>query len=227
MATTIQGPPKVDRSRDRDQPRSHSGNGGSRNVVPASGDLLRVSDYSPPPSSTGIWVVLTSITMSFLAFTSALVVRRGSGSDWHHLTLPAILYLDTVVLLGSSVALQVARKQIGRYLRAPTKPAYKPVTWLYVAAGLGGLFVIGQYVAWLQLWAQGLYLNTNPNSSFFYVFTALHALHVLGGLAGLVRVVLRLHRSVLRISTLNATAVYWHFVDVLWLYLLVLLWMKI
>jgi cytochrome c oxidase subunit 3 len=75
--------------------------------------------------------------------------------------------------------------------------------------------------------AQGLYLATNPASSFFYVFTAAHALHLLGGLGGLVRVIHKLNRLVLRRSTLDATARYWHFMDVLWVYLLLLLWMKL
>ena len=72
MATTIQ-PPKIDKPRDAGPKLSHSGNGGARNLAPPSGGLRNVKDYSPPPSSTGIWVVLASITMSFLAFTSALI----------------------------------------------------------------------------------------------------------------------------------------------------------
>jgi cytochrome c oxidase subunit 3 len=75
--------------------------------------------------------------------------------------------------------------------------------------------------------SQGLYLATNPNSSFFYVLTAIHALHVTGGLGGLVRVLYKLNRSTLRKSTLDATSHYWHFMDALWIYLLVLLWMKL
>src|SRR5712691_4635162 len=102
-----------------------------------------------------------------------------------------------------------------------------PARWLYITLFLGLFFVAGQYVAWLQLRSQGLYLATNPNSSFFYVLTAVHALHVLGGLGGLVRVIHRLKQSILRKSTLDATAYYWHFMDVLWVYLLLLLWMKL
>ena len=89
------------------------------------------------------------------------------------------------------------------------------------------MFVVGQYIAWAQLRAQGLYLATNPNSSFFYVLTAVHALHVLGGLGGLLRVIRKMGNSTLRKSTLDATAYYWHFMDGLWVYLLVLLWMKL
>jgi cytochrome c oxidase subunit 3 len=102
-----------------------------------------------------------------------------------------------------------------------------PSRWLYITLFLGALFVAGQYVAWLQLRAQGLYLATNPSSSFFYLMTVTHALHVLGGLGGLTYVLIRLHKSVLRRSQLVATARYWHFMGILWLYLLLLLWMKL
>lgn len=227
MATTVHEPQKIDEQRDRSRPVSNSGNGGWRNLVPSEGDLRRVKDYSPPPSSTGIWVVLASITMSFAAFTSALIVRQGSAADWRHLTLPGILYLNTVVLLASSVALEVARRQVGAFMGGLRPQVTSPTRWLYITLFLGLLFVAGQYLAWLQLRSQGLYLATNPNSSFFYVLTAMHALHVSGGLGGLVRVIHRLNKSVLWKSTLDATAHYWHFMDVLWVYLLLLLWMKL
>ena len=189
----------------------------------------KMKDYSPPPASTGIWVVLASIAMTYAAFTSALIVRQGSATDWHHLTLPSILYWNTLVLLASSFALEVARRQLGAFMKAPApkSQAAAPARWLYISLALGLLFVAGQYVAWMQLRAQGLFLATNPNSSFFYVLTAIHALHVLGGLGGLVRVIRRMHKSILRKSTLDATAYYWHFMDGLWVYLLLLLWMKL
>ena len=226
MATTVHEPPKVEERRDQSRPARNSGNGW-RNLVPSEGDLRRVKDYSPPPSSTAIWVVLASITMSFAAFTSALIVRQGSATDWRHLTLPGILYLNTLVLFASSIALEVARRRVGMFMGGRRDQVTSPARWLYITLLLGLLFVAGQYVAWLQLRSQGLYLATNPNSSFFYVLTAMHALHISGGLGGLVRVVHRLHKSILRKSTLDATAHYWHFMDALWVYLLLLLWMRL
>ena len=235
MATTANEPVAIPvRSEERNQPprlADSSGNGGHRNLAPANGKMRGVKDYSPPPASTGIWVVIASIAMTFAAFTSAIIVRQGGATDWHHLTLPRILYLNTLVLFASSFALEIARRQLGAFMvkqkGAPTVEAEKPTLWLYISLSLGLLFVAGQYVAWLQLRAQGLFLNTNPNSSFFYVLTAIHAIHVLGGLGGLVRVISRLNRSILRKSTLDATAYYWHFMDALWVYLLLLLWMKL
>jgi cytochrome c oxidase subunit III len=226
MATTIQ-PPKIEERRESARPLGNSGGGGPRNLVPAAGDLRRIKDHAPPPASTGIWVVLASITMSFAAFTSALIVRQGSAADWKHLTLPPILYLNTLVLIASSITLEVARRRLGAYMTGPRDQAAAPTRWLYVTLGLGLLFVAGQYVAWLQLRAQGLFLATNPNSSFFYVLTGIHAVHVSGGLGGLARVIRRLNQSILRKSTLDATSHYWHFMGALWVYLLLLLWMKL
>jgi cytochrome c oxidase subunit 3 len=224
MATTVHEPIKPGLEEDPRLRLNDSGNGGS--LLPPSGDLRSVKKYSPPPASTGIWVVLASITMSFLAFTSALVVRQGGATDWRHLTLPPILYFNTLLLLASSVALEIGRRQVRAFMNAKTLVA-NPARWLYVALVLGMLFVAGQFTAWWQLRAQGLYLATNPNSSFFYVLTVMHALHVFGGLGGLTRVIRKLNRSTLRKSTLDATSHYWHFMDGLWVYLLWLLWARL
>ena len=85
MATTVHEPPKIEERRD---PSRTFRQRRTAELVPADGNLPAVKDYSPPPASTGIWVVLASITMSFAAFTSALIVRQGSALDWRHLTLP-------------------------------------------------------------------------------------------------------------------------------------------
>jgi cytochrome c oxidase subunit 3 len=224
MATTVHEPPQIEPER----LPSH-GNGGWRNLVPAGGDLRRVKGSSPPPSSTGIWVILASITMTFAAFTSALVVRQGGATDWHHFTLPPVLYLNTLLILASSVTLEISRRQVATYMGGVQEEdrATSPARWLYVTLFLGLLFVAGQTLAWMQLRSQGFGLASNVSYSFFYVLTVAHAFHVLGGLGGLIRVIGKFKRSVLKRSTLDATAHYWHFMGALWLYLLLLLWMKL
>ena len=226
MATTIHEPLNVDRNREPSPQTSDSGNGGGRNLVPADGNPRAVQQYAPPPASTGIWVVLFGITMMFAALTSALVVRKGS-LDWRHLALPPILYLNTVVLLASSITLEISRRRVAVFMGGRRDQATSPARWLHITLFLGLLFVAGQYLAWQQLRGEGLYLATNPSSSFFYVLTAAHALHVVGGLAGLVYVTRKLNTSVLRRSTLDAASRYWHFMGGLWVYLLLLLWMKL
>ncbi|HET6929440.1 MAG TPA: cytochrome c oxidase subunit 3 [Candidatus Acidoferrum sp.] len=227
MATTLP-PPKSEELEQPERSRNGStGNGGWQNLVPAEGNLRTIEDYSPPPSSSAIWVGIAAICMSFAAFTSALIVRQGASNDWRHIALPSILFASTALLLASSVTLEVARRRIAAYMGGLSRQATNSMLWLCATLGLGLLFVVGQYMAWLQLRSQGLYLATNPNSSFFYVFTAMHALHVLGGLAGLLRVIRKLALGNLRRSTLNATSYYWHFMGVLWIYLFLLLWLRI
>jgi len=225
MATAIHEPPSIEPER---FPSRGSGTGG---WVPAGGDLRRVKDSSPPPASTGIWVGLAAITMTFAAFTSALIVRQGGAPDWRHFTLPSVLYLNTLVIIASSVTLEISRRRIADFMGGvqgqDKDQAASPARWLYITLFLGLLFVAGQTFAWLQLKSQGFGLATNVSYSFFYVLTVAHALHVFGGLGGLVRVIGKLKHSVLRRSTLDATSRYWHFMGVLWLYLLLLLWMKL
>ena len=225
MGTTIVEPPKVERP--GAPALGHSGDGGDRVPGPQEGQLRGVQDRTPAPSKTGIFVLLAAIAMTFAAFTSALVVRQGSAADWRHLVLPQILYFNTLVLLFSSVTLEFARRRIAVFMAGTRSIAEVPTTWMYATFLLGLVFIAGQYVAWLQLRSQGLYLATNPNSSFFYLLTAIHALHVFGGMAGLIYVMVKLKRLVLRHSTLDSFAYYWHFMGILWVYLLLLLWMRL
>src|SRR5579863_1033206 len=152
MATTIPEPLKVDL---RSPERATSGNGGWRNLVPSHGPKTR-DQFSPPPATTAVWVGIAAITMSFMAFTSALVVRKGGAPDWRHLTLPPILYLNTLMLLVSSFTLETARKRMALFMGGVK--GKKPAILLYATLALGLLFVAGQYIAWLQLRTQGLYV---------------------------------------------------------------------
>lgn len=221
MATLIQ-PPQT-------EPQHNLGGGGPRNSAPSGGTLRALSDHSSDPSRTGIWVALAAITMSFAAFTSALIVRQASATDWRHLPIPSIVFLNTAVLLASSITLEVARRRVADFARGKIHDRAAALLSLSTTLFLGLLFVGGQIVAWSQLRARGLYLASNPNSSFFYVLTAIHAMHVLGGLAGLVRVIFILRQPVfsLRRSTMDATSYYWHFMGVLWLYVLLVIWLKL
>ncbi len=162
------------------------------------------------PAQTGMWIAIATISMSFAALTSAMIVRQSGAPDWQHFHLPSILYANTLVLVISSVTLEWARR--------------RSAAGLSVTLGLGLLFVAGQITAWRELSAQGLFLATAASSSFFYVFTALHGLHVLGGLGGVGYVLQRrLVAGRVAPATFGAVALYWHFMAVLWVYLLLLL----
>jgi cytochrome c oxidase subunit 3 len=183
------------------------------------------------PSQTGVWVAVSAIAMSFAALTSALVVRQGSGADWQRFALPRILYLDTLILIASSYTLELARKRFaactsltsddGAQARALRSDG---LYWLNITLTLGLFFVAGQVLAWQRLASQGLFLATSPSSSFFYLLTAMHGLHLLGGVLGLVYVGYRLRHNARNAQTsLGTAAVYWNFVDLLWVYLLLVI----
>jgi len=195
----------------------------------SSARVAKVLSGSGRASRSGIWVGIFAITMSFAAFTSALFVRQGFAADWTHITLPSILYANTLALLVSSATLRMARRAIAAGPVTESRAARKGLGWLMATLALGFVFVVGQYEAWRQLAARGLYLATNPNSSFYYVLTAMHGLHVLAGIAALVFAMSRLtaRPAALRRSTFEATATYWHFMGVLWLYLLLVLRTKL
>jgi cytochrome c oxidase subunit 3 len=225
MATTVHEPPNI---KSTDEILTSHGAGGWHDQPPSPGSRRSVYDSSPA-SRTGVWVALAAITMSFVAFTSAMIVREGASTDWQHFTLPSVLYFDTVILLASSVTLEFARKRVAALVHGEQVDRSPSLLWLWTTLGLGLLFVAGQFVAWEHLRAQGVYMATNPSSSFFYLFTALHALHVIGGLAGFSLVLWRISKPVptLRVSTLSTVSYYWHYMSVLWIYLLLLLWTRI
>lgn len=180
------------------------------------------------PAQTGVWVGIAAITMSFAAYSSALIIRQSANPDWQHFTLPRILFFNTLVVLTSSVTMYAARPRsratVDRSGTVTAVDAPHPA-WLYLTIILGFLFLAGQILAWRNLSAQGLTLASSPSSSFFYLLTAMHGLHLLGGLAGLFYVVYRVRGSSTEraASAYKAASLYWHFMTVLWLYLFAML----
>lgn len=226
MATTVHEVPGIKAPESPGLRTSHDG--GRRDRGSAQGSLHSVDDSSPA-SRTGVWVGLAAITMTFAAFTSAMIVREGASNDWRHFSLPPILFLNTVILLFSSATLEFARRNVAAYVHGNESQRSAGARWLWITLGLGLLFVGGQWIAWSQLRAEGVYLASNPSSSFFYLFTVVHVVHVVGGLFGLTLVIRRFagQAPTLRISTLSTVAYYWHFMGALWIYLLLLLWSRI
>jgi cytochrome c oxidase subunit 3 len=162
----------------------------------------------------GIVVLMMASLMTFGAMFCALIVRRHLSDDWHKLPLPHILWWNTGILLVSSVVIDVARRQ----LRRNRRQAFN-VLWT-IGSAMGTWFLIGQIIAWSQLEARGFYLFGNPSSAFFYVLTWAHAAHVVGALAAVYYVEflgLRYELGPNRRGWVNASALFWHFLDVLWL----------
>jgi len=175
---------------------------------------------SPGRYYTGIAVGIVSVLMFFMALASAFLVRKG-GADWVPVRIPALLWFNTVVLVGSSGTLELARKRLGNSDVLGFRKFWTVTTVLGVA------FLIGQVVAWRVLVKEGIYLASNPASSFFYIFTGAHGLHLIGGVAALIYVARRNFDAaqVTRSVAAEVTSYYWHFMDALWLFLLALLYL--
>ncbi len=162
--------------------------------------------------------------MLFGALTIAMLVRAENSADWVHGAIPSVLYFNTGILVLSSLTLEFSR----RSLRREAEKKFR--NWLYCTTGLGMIFIAGQLLAWRQLAARGIYVTSNPSSSFFYVLTAAHGIHLLGGILALIYLVFRskkIFRTPTKRIAVDVTAIYWHFMDVLWIYILILLKVKL
>jgi cytochrome c oxidase subunit III len=170
------------------------------------------------PWKFALWLGCGSITMMFAAWTSAYMVRHGAG-NWLEFKLPNIFFYNTAVILLSSVTLQASYY----FFKRRNEILYK--TLLISTFILGLLFVILQYQGWTDLARIGVPLRQNASGDFVYVFTGFHAAHVLGGIAVLAVALthafaLKFKPTAKRILRLELTMTYWHFVDLLWVYLL-------
>ncbi len=176
---------------------------------------------SPHRYYTGIALGIVSILMFFMALASAFLVRRGTSGDWIPVHLPAVIWLNTLALIASSFTLERARHSLSRLNLSGFRKLWT------VTTGLGALFLIGQFVAWRQLVAQGVFMASNPASSFFYIFTAAHGLHLLGGVGALLYVMVRKfeNANIALPTAAEIASYYWHFMDGLWIFLLALLYL--
>ena len=184
------------------------------------------SRFTPLKYKIGMWVALAAVTMTFTALTSAYIVRANSSNDWRPIEMPRILWLSTALIVASSITFEIARYALKR----GKSSLYN--RWLMLTVMLGLAFLASQLMAWRQLVAQGIYVASNPHSSFFYVLTGAHGLHLLGGVLGLDYLLLRSwrkgyeeHAEERRQARVNSVALYWHFMDGLWIYLFLLLFL--
>lgn len=207
-------------------PRGPKGLGGKGpNGRGPDGDGFSAQD-SPERYRIGMWIALASILMLFTSLTSAYIVRSATGNDWRPIAMPRMLWASTALILVSSLTISIARGALKR----KDHQAYK--RWLLVTVVLGLSFLATQLLAWQQLVAQKVYVSTNPHSSFFYLLTAVHGVHLLGGIFGLDYLLLRTWRKAVgakseakREAAAGAVALYWHFMDGLWIYLFLLLFL--
>jgi cytochrome c oxidase subunit 3 len=169
------------------------------------------------PHKFTLWVGLGSVIMMFAGLTSAYIVKGGQP-EWTTVEIPAVFYISTAVILASSVTVQLALKAFKeRKMRTYRK-------LISVTAILGTLFIVLQTIGFGQLWQSGVNMRGSGAGQFLYIIFGLHGLHVLGGVAALLIIFIRAYTSRVRNYnpvTIELASTYWHFVDLLWIYLFV------
>jgi len=170
------------------------------------------------PQKFALWIGMASIIMMFTGWTSAYIVKHAAG-NWLEFGLPNVFYYSTAAIVLSSIVLHLS--YIG--YKKQREGMYKGL--LVTAFVLGITFVVLQYQGWMDLFAMGVDFKANVAGSFTYLITAAHAVHVLGGIAALI--VAMIHAFTLRFrytekrkNRFELVLQYWHFVDILWIYLL-------
>lgn len=176
----------------------------------------------PNPARIGVWLLVIGVTILFAAFSVAYLSRR-HAADWTVGPIPTMLWITTAILLTSSAAMEWTRASARSNVLDDVRTALAATTALGVA------FLIGQVVAWRQLVAAGIFFATNPHSAFFYLLTGIHAVHLLGGVGGLFYTLWKVRRAgdaAEAAGVVGPMAIYWHFVDGLWIYLFfILFWL--
>ena len=153
--------------------------------------------------------------------------------DWKPLTVPPILWMNTALLILSGCTMEMARRSVFRELDVMEewlglgRPTFRrALPWLVATAVLGSLFIAGQCIAWRQLYGQGVFFASNPNSHFFYLVTGAHTLHLVLGVVALIVALAALgssRRVEVRQIIVDISAWYWHVMGLLWLFLFGLL----
>jgi len=219
-------------------PATGGGDDGRGGDIPDYGARLR-------RARLGLICAIATVGMVFISLTSAYIFRRGLPtfdgsvnsyvSDWGRVSLPwALLGVNTLILLASSVTMELARRKAARQAAlAPVQSIpgvslgnEKSFPWLGITVLLGLSFLAGQWLAWVELHNRGFYVDTNPSSSFAFLLTIAHAVHLGGGMIALLWAASSslLHKPLeARRIVVDITAWYWHFMAVLWLYVFALL----
>ena len=190
----------------------------------------------------GIFFALASDLMFFVAIVSTFFVSQSTGhfdaynnyvNEWLPTVIPPILWLNTAVLILSSITMEYARRHMFREVDVMDEwlGLGKPITrraipWVAATVVLGLLFLVGQWIAWTQLAMQHVFFRSNPSSHFFYLITGVHGIHLLLGIFGLIAALIGLYisRSLeTRQIMVDVASWYWHSMGIFWIFLFVLL----
>ncbi|MCO4293456.1 cytochrome c oxidase subunit 3 [Solitalea sp. MAHUQ-68] len=166
-----------------------------------------------------MWLFIVASIMLFAAFTSSYIVRRAEG-NWVEFELPSLFVLSTVLIIASSATMHWA------YLSGKKLNFEKQKLGLWLTIALGIAFLVCQLLSWQQLVAEKVYFVGNPSGSFLYVISGLHGVHIIAGIAVLLAPLIGIYRNIAQVKNmlrLELASIFWHFLDILWIYLYVFL----
>lgn len=200
-----------------------SGGGGGDNG--SDQDYLEDNTYPSNKFRILTWFLLLVVLMTFGGLIGAYIVVSTNGVlEWRPFALPVQIWISTALLLASSLTYHFANRSLNSGDQQKAGKFYLATTVL------GGMFIASQLFVWVALVRGGIYLQSNPYAGFFYILTAVHAIHILGGIIALGFIVLRTWHPTTDPDELNRRRIYsgpigwyWHFMDGLWIILLVLL----
>ncbi|HLM02708.1 MAG TPA: heme-copper oxidase subunit III [Pyrinomonadaceae bacterium] len=184
-----------------------------------------IEEFRPDKLRVAMWFTLLVVMMTFGGLIGAyIVLSTNQDLEWKPFALPVQVWFSTALIIASSLSYKIAQNNLNRDRQTAAKQ------WLLATTVLGGIFISSQILLWFQLVRSGVYMQSNPYAGFFYILTAVHALHVFGGICALGYMVLRAWRETGSEEELErrktAAAVvgwYWHFMDGLWIVLILLL----
>jgi cytochrome c oxidase subunit 3 len=185
----------------------------------------KVDEYPSNKFRIGMWFLLLVVAMTFGGLTGAYILISSNGvMEWRPFALPFQVWVSTFLILASSVTYKISQKKL------TIDNQEKAKRWLLATAVFGGMFISSQILAWFELVRRGVYVQSNPYAGFFYILTAVHALHVIGGITALGYIILRSWQQTSSFDELekrkeisSVVGWYWHFMDGLWVFLLLLL----
>jgi len=173
-----------------------------------------------------LWAAIGSICMFFIGLTSAYIVKKGAdvaSGHWQFFKMPIQFYISTLIIVLSSGSIFLAKK----YFVKGDKKSYQIA--MLASSILGTVFLVLQYLGWKQLVNIGIYVGgsmSHANGSFFYVISGAHALHILGGLLIMFWMTAKAFIKKKNVQSklgIELISIYWHFVDILWVYLFAML----
>ena len=201
------------------------GSNGGDNNNPNNDSFEEAETYQSNKFRIAMWFLLLVVMMTFGGLISAYVVISTNGvMEWKPFDLPLQVWISTNLILASSITYTISQKALNLNNQQKAK------NWLLATTVFGGMFIGSQIMAWLELVRRDIYVQSNPYAGFFYILTSVHALHVVVGISALGYILLRTWEATSdedeltkRKQVSNTVGWFWHFMDALWIVLVLLL----